>query len=106
MSILDLNKDLKLFALIIGLVIIQAVLDPGPLREGIEIWLVLQMVPRLDFIIDMMNLLSSTEPGSIIFYIKFFVILLQNVATVWLYIRFKKRFFGGKNSRHLNVFFF
>ena len=91
--------DLKLFGVVIGLAIVQAILMPGSLRESIEIWLILQLFPVVDFIVQWGNLMSTTEVGSIMYYMKLFVILLQDVATGWLYIRIKQRVSTKKKKR-------
>jgi len=88
-----MEKETKVFAVVIGLAIVQAILVPGPLRKNIEIWLILQLFPIVDFIIQMGNLVSTTEVGSIIYYVKLFIILIQDLATVWLYKLIKDRFF-------------
>ena len=90
----DMENEVKVFVLVIGLAIVQAILVPGPLRENLEIWLVLQFVPVVDFIIQWGKLASSTEVGSVIYYVKFFIILLQDIATVYFYKLIKDRIFS------------
>lgn len=36
-----MKKDLKLLLVFGGIAVVQAVLDPGPLRESLEMWLFL-----------------------------------------------------------------
>ena len=71
--------DVKVIGVIIALWIVQALLAVGPLREELEIMLILSLVPPIDLIIDVMKLLSTTEPGTIWFYIKLFVIFIKDI---------------------------
>jgi len=87
-----MEEETKVFAVIIGLAIVQAILAPGPLRENIEIWLILQLVPIVNFIIQLGNLVYSTEEGTIIYYIKLIIILIQDSFKIWLYKLIKDRF--------------
>ena len=70
--------DVKVIGVIIGLWIVQASLAVGPLRSELEVMLLFSLVPGLDLIIEVMKLFSNTEPGTIWFYVQFFVILIKD----------------------------
>ena len=48
--------DVNVIGVIIALWIVQALLAVGPLREELEIMLILSLVPPIDLIIDVMKL--------------------------------------------------
>lgn len=85
-----MDDDLKIILVIIGLWIVQSVLAIGPLRSELEIMLILSLVPYVDFIISIGNLVSSTEPGSLLFYIQFIIILLKDALITYIYQKYRK----------------
>ena len=84
-----MNDDSKLILVIIGLWVIQSVLALGPLRSELEIMLVLSLVPVVDLIIGVGNLVGNTEPGSLWFFIQFLIILLKDGLIVYIYEKFR-----------------
>lgn len=63
---------------IIALWLIQVFLEVGPLRSKLEIMLVLSLVPGLDLLIEVFELLSKSNVGSLVFYVKLFIIFIKD----------------------------
>jgi hypothetical protein len=92
-----MKKDLKLLLVFGGIAVVQAVLDPGPLRESLEMWLFLQLVPVVGFLVEWDNVVSTTEAGSMMFYIKLMILVAKEPIKIWLWVRIKQ-IFSKKNN--------
>lgn len=87
-----MDDDLKIILVVIGLYIVQTLLAVGPLRTQLETTLILSLVPGLDLIIAIGNLVSTTEVGSVLYYIQFMIILVKDTLIAILIARLKKLF--------------
>jgi len=90
-----MDDDLKPLLVIGGIAVVQAVLDPGFLRESLEMWLFLQLVPVVGFLVEWDNVVSTTETGSMIFYIKLLILAAKEPLKIWFWARIKQRIKGG-----------
>ena len=90
-----MDEDLKPLLVIGGIAIVQAIFDPGLLRESLEMWLFLQLVPIVGFLVEWDNVVSTTKTGSMIFYIKVLILAAKEPLKVWFWARIKKRIKSG-----------
>jgi hypothetical protein len=85
------ESDRKIILVIIALWIVQSVFAVGSLRTELETMLILGLVPPFDLIIEVFTLLGESDVGSIMFYLKFFTILIKDVLIVTVLNNWKKR---------------
>lgn len=88
------RTDRRILVIVVGLILVANLLEPGPLRSKLEIDLVLSFIPGLGLVIELLELLGSgIDTGSWIFYLGLFKLLLQayitEVALSWMRSRRK-----------------
>jgi len=85
-----MSSNGKVFLVIGGLWLLQAVLAVGPLRSQLEQNLIFSLVPGLDLFIEVMTLISESDTGSPIFYFHLIVVFFKD-ALIGSLISKKKR---------------
>ena len=70
--------DHKVIRVIIVLWIVQVFLAVGPLRNELEIMLFLRLVPWLDIFIELGELVTNTQQGTLWFYIQLVIIIIKD----------------------------
>ena len=70
-------EDKKLFGVIIAIWIVQACIAIGPLRSQLEEMVLFSLMPGVDLLFTFFKLFDNIEPGTVWFYIQFFVIIIR-----------------------------
>ena len=83
------HSDKRILLVVFALFVVSSLLDPGPLRSKLEVYLVLSLVPGLLTAISIMELLGSgIDTGSWVFYVRLFWIFstgyLSAVFVLWI----------------------
>ena len=84
------RTDKRTILIVLGLILVANLLEPGPLRSKLEIDLILAFIPGLGFALEILELLGSgLDTGSLQFYLGLFKILLEAYITerFWAWIK-------------------